>query len=182
MEAAAAAGGERRSPRGQPGCATVLVPGLGGREGQQGLRVMLPAAVCSHVCTGSWLPLSGHGSYPTSGSGLMLTLVSLPVPPALGGASLAWMLGWGRWQSDAQAGWTPVSIAPPGCFSGFLEGKASLLCPGNRRGGLGARPSWGWSWSWVWAWSPPGRLPASGLEDVGEASVLPLGPGAHVQV
>lgn len=111
---------------------------------------MLPAAVCSHVCTGSWLPLSGHGSYPTSGSGLMLTLVSLPVPPALGGASLAWMLGWGRWQSDAQAGWTPVSIAPPGCFSGFLEGKASLLCWPGRQAflglelelGVGLVPAW----------------------------------------
>ena len=62
----------------------------------------------------------------------------------------------------------------------FLEGRASLLCPVHRRGGSGTRPSWGWSW--VWALCPPGRLPASGLEDGGEARVLPLGPGARIQV
>lgn len=97
MEAAAAAGGEWRPPRGQPGCATVLVAGVGGREGQAAGAQGGAASCClcprlhEQLAPSVWARVLSH-----QWSGLMLTLVSFPVPTPLGGASLAWMLGWGQ--------------------------------------------------------------------------------------
>ena len=66
--------------------------------------------------------------------GLMLTLVSLSVPLPLGGC---W--GGARWQSGTQAGWTPVSVAPPGCFSGFFGRQGISAVPSAQARWLGSQ-------------------------------------------
>ena len=116
----------------------------GGGRGGAGSRVVLPAAVCAHVYMSSWLPLSGQGSYPTSGVFDADAGVPFCAP------SPGRMLGWGqvaKWHS----GWLDPSQCRSSWVFLWFFWKAGHLCcaqctgevaraPGLPGGGAGCGP------------------------------------------